>query len=78
MQNGNHESQQEEKAPKPYREFGQNRRRLGTEKIISQTAAKSRAKTFALGSLHDDGQDHQQADNHQEGYEDRHEEPHSP
>ena len=77
MQNRNHQCQQKEESAKPDGELRQNGRRLGTEEIIGQSTAKGGTETFALGALHENGQDHQNADDHKDCYKDRHEEPHS-
>jgi len=77
MQDGNHQCQDKEESAKPYRELGQDRGRLGTEKIVSETTSKSGPETFTLRALHEDCEDHQETDNHKDGYKKRHEEPHS-
>ena len=64
MKDRNEKREEEKESPKPDRELGQHSGRLGTEKIIGQTAAKSSTKAFAFGTLHEDGEDHQKADDH--------------
>lgn len=77
MQDRNHKRQSKEESTKPDGEFRQDGGRLRAEEIIGQATAKGCAETFAFGALHEDGQDHQKADDHEKGSEDRHEEPHS-
>ena len=76
MKDGNHQRQHEEKPAEPDRELGKDRGRLGSEKIVSEASSKGGTEAFALRTLHQDGEDHQETDDHENGYKKRHEEPH--
>lgn len=78
MENGNDERKKEEEAAEPDRELGQDRRGLGTEKVVGEAAAKGGPKPLAFWTLHEDREDQQEADDHEKGDENRHEEPHRP
>ena len=51
----------EENSGEPSGDAGQNVGRLRAENVFRNPAAKRRAETFALRTLHEDEQDHQQA-----------------
>ena len=59
MQYRDRQRQKKEEGAKPDRELGQHGRGLRSEQIVGEATSKSRAKAFALGALHKNGQDHQ-------------------
>lgn len=77
MQDGNQQRQEEEKSAEPNRKLGQDSSRLGAEEIIRESSSEGGAEAFALRTLHEDREDHQETDDHENGYKKRHEEPHS-
>lgn len=77
MKDGNHQCQDKEESAEPDGELGEDCRRLGSEKIVSEASSKGGPEAFALRTLHQNGEDHQETDDHENGYKKRHEEPHS-
>ena len=72
MEYRDQKSQKKKYTPKPYRELGKNRGGLSSKKIVGESATESGTKSLAFGTLHQDGDDEQQAGDHQQGYKDRH------
>lgn len=72
-----YKSQQKKKPAKPDSEFRQHRGGLCAKKIIGQPAAKSCTEAFTLGTLHENRDDHQKADEYQESYKNIYNERHS-
>ena len=77
MQDRNQQRQEEEESAEPNRELGQDSSRLGTEEIIREPSSEGGSEAFALWTLHEDREDHQETDDHENDYKKRHEEPHS-
>ena len=77
MQDGNQQRQEEEESAEPNRELGQDSSRLGAEEIIRESSSEGGTEAFALRTLHEDREDHQETDDRENGYKKRHEEPHS-
>lgn len=60
IQNRQPEGEREENASQPGRELHQNVRRLRAENIFRDRPAKCRAQAFALRTLHQDHEHHEQ------------------
>lgn len=58
IQNRQHERQDEENRRQPGRKLDQHVSGLGAEDVFRHPSAKGRTKSFALGTLHEDHQDH--------------------
>lgn len=76
MQDGNQQRQDEEESAEPDRELSQDRGRLCAEEIIRESSPEGGTEAFTLRTLHEDREDHQETDDHENGYKKRHEEPH--